>query len=80
MGPEDSALRRILTRTSLTTRLVTVVVVLILLTTLSAGVPAFLLARSQLEAQARQRVEATARGTQSLYDAAERRVVDYETP
>ncbi len=76
MGPEDSALRRILTRTSLTTRLVIVVVVLILLTTLSAGVPAFLLARSQLEAQARQRVEATARGTQSLYDAAERRVVD----
>ncbi len=74
--PEDSALRRILTRTSLTTRLVIVVVVLILLTTLSAGVPAFLLARSQLEAQARQRVEATARGTQSLYDAAERRVVD----
>jgi len=69
-------LRRILTRTSLTTRLVIVVVVLILLTTLSAGVPAFLLARSQLEAQARQRVEATARGTQSLYDAAERRVVD----
>ncbi len=69
-------MRRILTRTSLTTRLVIVVVVLILLTTLSAGVPAFLLARSQLEAQARQRVEATARGTQSLYDAAERRVVD----
>jgi len=76
MGLEDSALRRILTRTSLTTRLVIVVVVLILLTTLSAGVPAFLLARSQLEAQARQRVDATARGTQSLYDAAERRVVD----
>ncbi len=69
-------MRRILTRTSLTTRLVIVVVVLILLTTLSAGVPAFLLARSQLEAQARQRVEVTARGTQSLYDAAERRVVD----
>jgi len=69
-------LRRILTHTTLTTRLVIVVVVLILLTTLSAGVPAFLLARSQLETQARQRVAATARGTQSLYDAAERRVVD----
>ncbi len=69
-------MRHILTHTTLTTRLVIVVVVLILLTTLSAGVPAFLLARSQLETQARQRVEATARGTQSLYDAAERRVVD----
>ncbi len=69
-------MRRILTHTTLTTRLVIVVVVLILLTTLSAGVPAFLLARSQLETQARQRVAATARGTQSLYDAAERRVVD----
>ena len=69
-------LRRILTRTSLTTRLVTVVVVLIFLTTLSAGVPAFLLTRSQLEEQAWQRVDATARGTESLYDAAERRVVD----
>ena len=69
-------LRRILTRTSLTTRLVIVVVVLIFLTTLSAGVPAFLLARSQLEAQAWERVDATALGTQSLYDAAERRVVD----
>ena len=39
-------LRRILTRTSLATRLVIVVVVLIFLTTLSAGVPAFLLTRS----------------------------------
>ena len=69
-------MRRILTRTSLTTRLVIVVVVLIFLTTLSAGVPAFLLTRSQLEQQAWQRVDATARGTESLYDAAERRVVD----
>ena len=69
-------LRRILTRTSLATRLVIVVVVLIVLTTLSAGVPAFLLARTQLEQQAWQRVDATARGTESLYDAAERRVVD----
>ena len=69
-------LRRILTRTSLATRLVIVVVVLIFLTTLSAGVPAFLLTRSQLEQQAWQRVDATARGTESLYDAAERRVVD----
>lgn len=69
-------MRRILSHTSLATRLVIVVVVLILLTTLSAGVPAFLVARSQLEAQARQRVEATARGTQSLYTAAERRVID----
>ena len=69
-------MRRILTRTSLATRLVILVVVLIFLTTLSAGVPAFLLARSQLEQQAWQRVDATARGTESLYDAAERRVVD----
>ena len=69
-------MRRILTRTRLATRLVIVVVVLILLTTLIAGVPAFLLARSQLEAQARQRVEATARGTQSLYAATEGRVTD----
>lgn len=71
-----SNLRRILTRTSLATRLVIVVVVLIFLTTLSAGVPAFLLTRSQLEQQAWQRVDATARGTESLYDAAGRRVVD----
>ncbi len=69
-------LRRILTRTSLATRLVIVVVVLIVLTTLSAGVPAFLLARTQLEQQAWQRVDATALGTESLYAAAERRVVD----
>ena len=69
-------MRRILTRTRLATRLVIVVVVLILLTTLIAGVPAFLLARSQLEAQARQRVEAMARGTQSLYDATEGRLTD----
>ncbi len=69
-------MRRILTRTRLATRLVIVVVVLIVLTTLSAGVPAFLLARSQLEQQAWQRVDATARATQTLYDAAQRRVVD----
>ena len=69
-------MRRILTNTRLATRLVIVVVVLILLTTLSAGVPAFLLTRSQLEQQAWQRVDATARATQTLYDAAQRRVVD----
>jgi PAS domain S-box-containing protein len=69
-------LRRIVTRASLTTRLVALVVVLIFLTTLSAGVPAFLLTRSQLEQQAWQRVDATARATESLYDAAGRRVVD----
>lgn len=69
-------MRRIFTNTRLATRLVLVVVVLILLTTLSAGVPAFLLTRSQLEQQAWQRVDATARATQTLYDAAQRRVVD----
>lgn len=69
-------LRRISARTSLPTRLVILVVVLILLTTLSAGVPAFLLVRNQLEQQAWQRVDATARSTESLYDAAHSRVVD----
>lgn len=69
-------MRVVLNKTSLATRLVIVVVVLILLTTLSAGVPAFLLARSRLEQQARQRVDATARSTESLYNAAASRVVD----
>ena len=68
-------MRRTLPHPRLATRLVIVVVVLILLTTLSAGVPAFLLTRSQLEQQAWQRVDATARATQTLYDAAQRRVV-----
>lgn len=57
-------------------RLVAVLVVLIILTTLSAGVPAYLLARRQLEQGAWERVDATRRATESLYDAALGRVVD----
>ncbi len=57
-------------------RLVTVLVFLIILTTLSAGVPAYLLARRQLEREAWERVDATRRATESLYDAALGRVVD----
>ena len=57
-------------------RLVAVLVVLIILTTLSAGVPAYLLARRQLEQGAWQRVDATRRATESLYDAALGRAVD----
>jgi len=69
-------MRRIAARFSLASRLVFLVVVLILLTTLSAGVPAFLMTRSQLEQQAWQRVDATARATESLYNAAQSRVID----
>jgi PAS domain S-box-containing protein len=57
-------------------RLVAVLVVLIILTTLSAGVPAYLLARRQMEQGAWERVDATRRATESLYDAALGRVVD----
>ena len=57
-------------------RLVAVLVVLIILTTLSAGVPAYLLARRQLEQGAWERVDATRRATESLYDAALGSAVD----
>lgn len=67
---------RSLANTGLATRLVIALVVLIILTTLSAGVPAFLLARRQLEAQAWSQVDATRRATESLYDAALSRVID----
>ena len=67
---------RTLANTGLATRLVIALVVLIILTTLSAGVPAFLLARRQLETQAWAQVDATRRATESLYDAALSRVVD----
>lgn len=60
-------------------RLVAVLVVLIILTTLSAGVPAYLLARRQLEQGAWERVDATRRATESLYDAALGRAVDLTT-
>ena len=69
-------MRRLLARTGLATRLVIVLVVLIVLTTLSAGVPAYLLARSQLEQQAWEQVDATQRATESLYEATLRRVID----
>ena len=69
-------MRRLLARTGLATRLVVVLVVLIVLTTLSAGVPAYLLARSQLEQQAWQQVDATQRATESLYEASLGRVID----
>jgi PAS domain S-box-containing protein len=68
-------MRRILANTGLAARLSAMLVVLILLTTLSAGVPAYLLARSQLERQAWERVDSTLRATQSLYEAALERVV-----
>jgi PAS domain S-box-containing protein len=51
----------------LSPRLVLGVVLLIIITTLSAGVPAYLVTRSQLEAQAWQQVDATSRATESLY-------------
>jgi PAS domain S-box-containing protein len=69
-------MQRLLANTPLATRLVLVLVSLIVLTTLSAGVPAFLLARSQLERQAWAQVDATRRATESLYEAALGRVVD----
>ncbi len=57
-------------------RLIAVLVVLIVLTTLSAGAPAYLLAWRQLERGAWERVDATRRATESLYGAALARVVD----
>ncbi len=69
-------MRQRLADTSLTARLVAGMVVLIILTTLSAGVPAYLLTRSQLEQQAWQQVAATQRATASLYTAAQNRLDD----
>lgn len=67
-------MRQRLADTSLTARLLAGMVVLIILTTLSAGVPAYLLTRSQLEQRARQQVAATQRSTASLYGAAQNRL------
>ncbi len=72
-------MRRLAADTGLVARLVIVLVVLIILTTLSAGVPAYLLARSQLERQAWERVNAARLATESLYDAALGRVIDLAT-
>ncbi len=72
----SSPLRRLIANTGLPARLVVVLVVLIILTTLSAGVPAYLLVRRQLEQQAWERVDGTRRATESLYEAALGRVVD----
>ena len=72
-------MRRLAANTGLSARLVIALVILIILTTLSAGVPAYLLARSQLERQAWEQVDATHRATESLYDAALGRVIDLTT-
>jgi PAS domain S-box-containing protein len=69
-------MRRLIAKSGLAARLILVLVILILLTTLSAGVPAYLLARSQLERQAWERVDTTLRATESLYEAALGRVID----
>jgi PAS domain S-box-containing protein len=68
-----------ISKVGLPVRLVVVLVVLILITTLSAGVPAYLITRAQLEAQAWQQVDATYRTTQSLYSAEESNSVDLTT-
>ena len=72
-------MRRLIANTGLPARLVAVVVVLIILTTLSAGAPAYLLARRQLAQQAWERVDGTRRATESLYEATLERVVDLTT-
>ncbi len=59
---------------SLTQRLVFLLVVLALLTTLSAGLPAYGLVRTQLERQTRSQVEATRQAAHSLYLAEQQRV------
>lgn len=69
-------MKRIFANTSLATRLAIGLVILIMITTLSAGVPAYLLTRSQLEAQAWQQVEASQRATESLYLAEQNRSSD----
>jgi PAS domain S-box-containing protein len=69
-------MRQRLADSSLTARLVAGLVVLIIITTLSAGVPAYILTRSQLEQQARGQVQATQRATASLYAAAQNRLDD----
>jgi PAS domain S-box-containing protein len=69
-------MNRSLANTGMATRLVIGLVILIILTTLSAGVPAYLLTRSQLEAQTRQYLDASHRATQSLYLAEQNNVVD----
>jgi PAS domain S-box-containing protein len=66
-------------KVGLSTRLVLGLVILILTTTLSAGVPAYLITRAQLEAQAWQQVDATYRTTQSLYLAEESNSADLTT-
>lgn len=65
-----------LANTGLATQLVFGMVVLILITTLSAGAPAYLLTRSQLNQQVQDRIAATAGATDSLYLAAQNRLVD----
>ncbi len=69
-------MRSFIANSGLAARLSLVLVILILLTTLSAGAPAYLLARSQLERQAWERVDSTLRATESLYGAALGRVID----
>lgn len=58
----------------LTQRLAFLLVVLVLLTTLSAGLPAYWLVRTQLERQTRSQVEAARQATHSLYVAEQQRV------
>ncbi len=69
-------MRHLIANTGLAARLVLVLVILIILTTLSAGVPAYLLAREQLERQAWERVDGTRRATESLYEATLNRAID----
>jgi PAS domain S-box-containing protein len=66
---------RLLNRTRFASLLISGMVLLILVTTLSAGVPAYLLTRSRLERQAWSQVSATRQATLSLYQAESQRLV-----
>lgn len=72
-------MNRFFANAGLATRLILGLVVLILITTLSAGVPVYLLTRSQLENQAWQQVDASRKATRSLFMAEQNNSIDLTT-
>ena len=71
--------RRFFSRHSFSTRLLLGLFILILLTTASAGIPAYLLTRAQLERQAWSQVEGAQRATHSLLLAGQERLNNLTT-
>lgn len=72
-------MRRFLAPGSFSTRLILGALAFILLTTLSAGIPAYLLTRAQLERQAWSQVDGARRATRSLLRAEQERLSNLAT-